>query len=178
MKPDIEKLYERLTPRELAAMAFHYCATPDSGHELKKIENAVPYRDYRLRDISFRSAVAAYSEAATIWGLLHWQTRTRAAAASGSLLAVRALKGNKAVIRQTIHALWKYEGQLLALDKVLEELSKEHGLDPEDVRRLANTELYTPIIESDKLIPNPEFREEIHAMLSQMLSRLLPTKEQ
>lgn len=170
MKLDVEDLYERLSPRELAAMAFHYCAVP--GHterELEQIENAVPRRDYRGPDIAYKSAFTAFSSFATVWALSHWQHRHRHAAVMGWLLAVRNKKGDARIVQQAVDMLWEVEGQLLAMDHALEDLCEAHGIDPADVRRIASTEPYVPIIKSDTLIANPEYLEEVRESLSQLL---------
>ncbi|MHB8622072.1 MAG: hypothetical protein ACYC9J_00440 [Sulfuricaulis sp.] len=169
MKPDIENMYDRLTPRELAAIAFHYYATPgDTERELQQIYDAVPRRDYSGLDLEFKNWDIAFIGFATTWSLLYWQVRCRDMALMGYWLGVQAQKDKTHVIPLIDYALWEIAGQLLALDRVLEDICAEHGIDPADVRWIADTEPYKPIIKSDKLIPNPELREELHAKLSQL----------
>lgn len=169
MKSESTNLYKAMTPCELGAVAFHYCTKEGSERELERIAHAVPHRSYRGPDITFKTSLEAYTEFAVVWGLGHWQLRYRAMAAMGSMIALRCQKSEARALQQTINALWRTEAELLAMDAVLEDLCPDHGLDPADVRRITDTEPYQPVITSDKLIANPEYRETMRTRLSALL---------
>lgn len=170
MKADIKSLYENLTPAELARVAFHYCSLTDEGKELRKIAESVPIRTYHGLDKAYQDGLATLMAAALWWAFSHWRMRHHCAGAMGMLVAVRLRDDSPDVIQQVIDRLWDIEGQLLALDAALDDVCNAQGLSADDVRRIADAEPYQPIIESDKLISDPEARE----FFREQLVRLLP----
>ncbi len=162
----LEQLYHHLTPSELARMAFN-TNSPGSA-DLARIIAAVPRRQYLDLDAEYRAWSQSLYSAALIWTILHCRVHFCVMAASaGFSNAIH--EGEVAVSKTMFDELWDWESRLLAVDCALDDFCNAHGLNPETVRGIAKTERYEPIIGSNKLIPNPEFREEIRQRLAEWL---------
>lgn len=167
MKPDrITKLYDALTNKERAILSFHHLGGPDG--EIQRILATVPRQAYEGPNHEYREWIHGITSLVSIWAIEHWQLRCAAVAAmSGASIARHA--GDEARADKFNKQLWSLESYLLGLDRALEDVCNGHGIDAAAVRKQADTEPYRPIIESDKLIANPEYREELRARLSQLL---------
>ncbi len=165
MKQDrIAKLYEGLTNKERAALAFRYL-TEANALEVERVAAAVPLKVYKCRDMEFRRWLDAFTDMAALWSIEHWQTYSRKLAAQVELHVMFANK-EKGKVRVMIEAHEKWESHLLALDRALLAICQEHGIDPDAVRRMAGADPFDPMY---ALEPDAEYQATMQANLSRLL---------
>jgi hypothetical protein len=142
MKHSINKLYEGLTNQERAAIAFHYALSHNLA-ELQRVADATPKKCYQCTDMEFQGMTERYFMFASAWAIEHWQkcaqmflafASANVAARSGDLDQTVTEHGN----------VKKFEAQLIALDRVLQEVCDNNGLSPDDVHGFANSVPFTP----------------------------------
>src|SRR5574338_509983 len=167
MKQDrIAKLYERLTNKERAALAFRYM-TDINELELERVAAAVPMKTYQCPDMEYQRWLDGFACMAALWAIEHWQTFSRKLAALGAMHIMIARKEPEKA-QAMIEAHEKWESRLLALDRALLAICEEHGLDPDAVRRMAGADPFTPLY---ALEPDAEYQETMQASLSRLLER-------
>ncbi len=172
MKQDrIAKLYEGLTNKERAALAFRYM-TDTNELELERVASAVPMKIYKCRDMEYQGWLNGFADMAALWAIEHWQTYSRMLAALVALHLTIACKklDHKELDKDEIQAMMdahkKWESHLLALDRALLAICEEHGIDPDAVRRMAGADPFDPVY---ALEPDAEYQSTMQANLSRLL---------
>ena len=165
MKQDrIAKLYEGLTNKERAALAFHYM-TDTNELELERVAAAVPMKLYECPDMEYQRWLNGFADMAALWAIEHWQTYSRRLAALGALHLMIARK-ELGKVQAMMDAHEKWESHLLALDRALLTICEEHGIDPDAVRRMAGADPFDPVY---ALEPDAEYQATMQANLSRLL---------
>lgn len=169
MKPDrITKLYEGLTNKERAALAF-CCLTENNKVELDRITARVPRATYVCLDLEYRTWIETFYHLARLWAIEHWQIYARKLAEIA--LAQHHLKRGELAETESYLQLVEYrERQLLALDRAMEAVCQEHGFDMDSVRRIAGTAPFVPV--HANTAPDAEFQADIERSFSEVLSQL------
>lgn len=160
----ITKLYEELSNKERAALAFRYL-TDINELELRRVAAAVPMKTYGCPDKEYQQWFNGFFDMAALWAIKHWQAYSRKLAALGALHLHIARK-ELDQIQTMIETHEKWESQLLALDRALLAISKEHGIDPDAVRLMAGAEPFEPVY---ALEPDSEYQAIMQANLSRLL---------
>lgn len=165
MKQDrIAKLYEGLTNKERAALAFRYM-TDTNELELERVAAAVPMKTYECPDMEYQRWLNGFGDMAALWAIEHWQTYSRKLAALWALHLMIARKELDKV-QAMMEAHEKWESHLLALDRALVAICEEHGIDPDAVRRMAGADPFDPLY---ALEPDVEYQATMQANLSRLL---------
>ena len=165
MKQDrIANLYEGLTNKELAALAFCYM-TDTNELELERVAAAVPMKIYKCPDIEYQRWLNGFAAMAALWAIEYWQNYSRFLAA---LVALHLMIASKAWDRMQamMDVPVKWESHLLALDRALLVICEEHGIDPDAVRRMAGADPFDTVY---ALEPNAEYQATMQANLSLLL---------
>ncbi|MHB8391724.1 MAG: hypothetical protein ACYDBH_19455 [Acidobacteriaceae bacterium] len=165
---NFSKLYAVMTPKELAVLAFNHIGATDNS-EVTRIERAVPRRTYQIADHEFRLWSFSIGSLSQVFGLWHWQYRFQVMEAAHALRFPEPVpEGLDA--ESILGRIKDAESLLLALDRVLDELCAEHGIDPSKVRSSSSAEPYQPVTETEAKVEHIEF-------LRGHLRALLPTDD-
>jgi hypothetical protein len=136
-------MYEALTMKECAALAFRYMVELNDL-ELERIEDTVPLVNYRLRNLEYLNWHDRFCGLAHWWTVNHWQLQWAVMAATVACLSARR-KHDYQQADQYHARLEQAEWRLIALDCALDAICREHGLAAEAVRSLASTQPYSPL---------------------------------
>lgn len=159
----VTKMYDGLTNKERAALAFHYL-TDANELELKRVEASVPVKLYRCPDLDYLDWLDSFFNMAALWAIEHWQMYSRSLTALVALhINCDNLEKEKSIIE--VHAIW--ESRLLALDCALLVVCDEHGIDPNRVRRLAGTKAFSPM--SARTKPDADYQADMQVCLARLL---------
>lgn len=165
MKRDrIAKLYEGLTNKERAVLAFHYM-TDINELELERVAAAVPMKTYECSDMEYRQWLNSLADMAALWAIEHWKTYSSKLAALGALHLMIA-RNELDEVQAMMDAHEKWESHLLALDCALLAICEEHGVDPAAVRRMAGANPFDPV---SALEPDAEYQATMQTNLSRLL---------
>ena len=162
----VTKMYDNLTNKERAALAFHYM-TDMNETELARIEATVPRHAYRCVDLEYQSWLASFVHVACVWAIEYWQTKVRKVAATGAGLHL-AGRGEYEKADAWFDESNVWDSRLTALDRALEAMCEEHGVDADSVRRLAGTNTLARL--HDNTEPDAELQAHISRSFSQLLS--------
>jgi hypothetical protein len=154
-KKRLAKLYEDLTERERARLAFHYLAN-DNEAEVDRIVATIPRETFRVPAAGFMDYFDGCRWMAVLWSVNHWIARQRVSAATAAVLVGFHRKDDDLVDEMT-ERVRVWESSLVALDDALDAVCKEHDIDPADIRRLTDAEPYSAIRPDVK--PDPEIFE-------------------
>lgn len=166
MQKRINQLYETLTNKERAALAFQYL-TDTNELELGRVRSAVPMKSYSCPDEEFQKWFDRFFNMSAFWGLDHWQGNSRRLAAW--CLIIRRTEPDESAEMHSIFVSW--ERYLLALDEALNAICARHGIDPEAVRKVTDTEPFQPLHATE---PDLEQQAEIELKLERLLSDKRP----
>lgn len=75
MTTDLSKIYDNLTPEQLALLAFNHLAD-DDDLERQRILSAVPQQTYRMNDWYFMRHSTTLLDVAMLIGIVYWQAQT------------------------------------------------------------------------------------------------------
>lgn len=132
------KLYEGLTPKQLAALTLHSMANLD-GCEIDKIRAAVPWKRYDCIDAEYTDWRDALQSVVMLWSCEYWRQRFIHAA---SLCRLQVDGGADTTVRQIRQGV----ARQFAHSKVLHELCNAHGLDYDAALELAGVpDRYDPL---------------------------------
>lgn len=159
----INKMYEKLTNKERAVLAFRYLSDANEL-ELKRVEGSVPIKTYDCPDVEYQFWFDGFFNMAALWSIEHWKVYSRSLTA---LVALHLMDNQLDKVKSMLdaHAIW--ESRLLALDCALLSVCEEHGIDPDAVRRLAGTEVFSPM--SADLKPDAEYQVAMRANMARLL---------
>jgi len=144
MKTDrITKMYDHLTNKERAMLAFRYM-TEMNEVELDRIEATVPRHTYQCLDLDYQSWLGLLFHFASAWAIDYWQTYVKKVAATAVALDLSRRGGELEQVEASFEKLGEWEAQLVALDRALEAVCAEHGFDADSVRRWAGVGTFAP----------------------------------
>jgi hypothetical protein len=124
----VEKLYTKLSPDELAALAFAANVRGDHD-EFETILASVGRRTYSCLDQRFSRLTNAYLDLALFYGMTYWKNRTFLAYAE-TLSAVKGDDKSKALLSHLLD-------NAIAMDVALQEVCAKVNIDYMAVKKLA-----------------------------------------
>ena len=122
------KLYNELTPAQLANIAQGYVAKQDSA-ELQRIVDALPVYTYRAPCRDFFRAVEIAHDIAMLAALSYWRTMAKLAAVHGLYLA--ADNNEPIKIKKLSEWVYRREGEVDAIIAAWQEICGRMGWDIE-----------------------------------------------
>lgn len=128
MKRDpIAKMYDKLTTKQQAALAFNHLMTGNQI-ETERVISAVPMKSYRCKDLDFQDQFESYRVMALLWALEYWQLYAQQLEALVRLnLHTRRKDWIKA---DQAHEQLEHIGSYLsAIDRALQSVCEAQGLD-------------------------------------------------
>jgi hypothetical protein len=134
--------------------------------EIERVKSAVSWKSYDCIDFDYREWVDGFIHMASYWAIQHWQLCSRQMGTLALLhLLLKREKEDQA--EEAMIQLKLFESRLLALDRALEAVCEEHGLDIQAARNLAGTQPFDPMLPD--LTPDAAYQEDIQAKLSRCL---------
>ena len=128
MKRDpIAKMYDKLTTKQQAALAFNHLMTGNQI-ETERVISAVPIKSYRCKDLDFQDQFESYRVMALLWSVEYWQLYAQQLEALVRLnLHTRRKDWIKA---DQAHEQLEHIGSYLsAIDRALQSVCEAQGLD-------------------------------------------------
>lgn len=162
----LTKAYNGLNAEQLATLAFHYLAEAND-QEIERLVSAVPMKEYRCLDVVYLTRVESLTQMATFWTIEHWRWRCINAEKLAGVLAAFRRAADDEQLDALINALEASEKCLLALDAALNSVCSEHGIDPADVRKIAETKPYISMRKG--MTPDPDMMEAMRASLKKIV---------
>jgi hypothetical protein len=143
MKDDrrIERLYAGLTAKETATLVFSHLSRGNVA-EADRIRDLIPWKVYRLIDPEHTDHFERLRRATLYYAMERWRYQAHCYAASGVLLHCYHSRDEEDEERgQECFEAWQiWETRLLSIDAAVEAVCNKHGVDVEDVRRMAGVE--------------------------------------
>jgi hypothetical protein len=166
MKRDpIAKMYDKLTTKQQAALAFNHLMSGNQD-ETEKVTSAVPMRAYRCKDLDFQDRFESYKTMALLWSLEYWQLYAQRLEALVRLnLYMRRRDWIKA---DQAHEQLEHLGACLsAIDRALQSVCEAQGLDAGAVRLMAGCR--PSMAFAPDLAYESEVREQLGRVISQQI---------
>jgi hypothetical protein len=163
MKRDpIAKMYDKLTTKQQAALAFNHLMTGNQI-ETERVISAVPMKSYRCKDLDFQDQFESYRVMALLWAVEYWQLYAQQLEALVRLnLHTRRKDWIKA---DQAHEQLEHIGSCLsAIDRALQAVCEAQGLDSEAVKLMAGCR---PLAAT---VPNAEHQADVQEHLSGIVS--------
>ena len=163
MKRDpIAKMYDKLTTKQQAALAFNHLMTGNQI-ETERVISAVQMKSYRCKDLDFQDQFESYRVMALLWSVEYWQLYAQQLEALVRLnLHTRRKDWIKA---DQAHEQLEHIGSCLsAIDRALQSVCKAQGIDADAVRVMAGSRPLAAIA------PNAEHEAEVRQQLKRMVS--------
>jgi hypothetical protein len=139
----IAKLYEGLTLKERAILAFSYLSELNS-QEADRILATVPRKLYRMVDADHIRWVEGLRRMAMMFGMEHWRFQAKAFAASSFLMHMYNKPDVSEEEDERIGICFKawgvWETRLLTMDAALEAVCSKHNVNAAAVRRCCDIE--------------------------------------
>jgi hypothetical protein len=173
-KKSISKLYRDLANKEKANLAFVY-RTESNEAEFRRIYASVPRAIFEGPSPEYSDWYNSIFAMASWWAIQHWKAHSNMGAAS---LAIHVFlnidndepdsKDAKEMARNSLDASIRWESKVLALDRALDAICKEHGIDAQAVRRMAQTDRYDKALSFVK--SNDNYEREVFNVLDSILA--------
>ena len=161
MKRDpIAKMYDKLTTKQQAALAFNHLMTGNQI-ETERVISAVPMKSYRCKDLDFQDQFESYRVMALLWAVEYWQLYAQQLEALVRLnLHTRRKDWIKADLAHEQH---EHIGSCLsAIDRALQGVCEAQGLDSASVRLMAGCR---PLVAT---APNQAYEVEVRGYLREI----------
>ncbi|MBU6994042.1 hypothetical protein [Ferrovum myxofaciens] len=161
MRDPIAKLYEKMTPDELATLALKAVCANDL-EEGRRIAGFVPRVPYTGNDLAYARKTEGFFGMAEFFAKTFWFVRFKREESFSQALAFALhpeADTEGEALSFVLQNLFKYESWLMALDGALDTVCLGANLDPDGVRRLESIERFAPMdrMEGDPLPqPDPE----------------------
>ena len=163
MKRDpIAKLYDKLTPKQQAALAFNHLLTGNEA-ETDKVVDAVRYKNYSCKDLDFEEPFDSYRTMALLWSIEYWQLYAQQLEA---LVRLNLNTRRKDWIRadQAHEQLERLGSYLSAIDRALRSVCEVQGIDANAVRVMAGCRAVSAT--APDLAYESEVREQLEGVIS------------
>lgn len=122
--------------KDKAMLVFHYLANGQSDKALA-IEGTVSIKNYDFLDLEFTAPLSCGYLLAKAWGNTHWKNMTFRMTSLTRYLAEKSMGNLKEAERFAADSL-AFENRLLAIDAALVHVCRAYGIDPDDVRKIAD----------------------------------------
>ena len=164
MKRDpIAKMYDKLTTKQQAALAFNHLMTGNQI-ETERVISAVPTKSYRCKDLDFQDQFESYRVMALLWAVEYWQLYAQQLEALVRLnLHTRRKDWIKA---DQAHEQLEHIGSCLsAIDRALQSVCEAQGLDAGAVKLMAGCR------PSMAFAPDLAYQSEVREQLERVISQ-------
>jgi hypothetical protein len=163
MKRDpIAKMYDKLTTKQQAALAFNHLMTGNQI-ETERVISTVPMKSYRCKDLDFQDQFESYRVMALLWSVEYWQLYAQQLEALVRLnLYTRRKDWTKADLA---HEQLEHIGSCLsAIDRALQSVCEAQGIDSEAVKLM--TGCRPSMVFAPDLAYESEVREQLKTVVS------------
>jgi hypothetical protein len=163
MKRDpIAKMYDKLTTKQQAALAFNHLMTGNQI-ETERVISAVPIKSYRCKDSDFQDQFESYRVMALLWSVEYWQLYAQQLE---TLVRLNLYTRRKDWIKaDQAHEQLEHVGSCLsAIDRALKSVCEAQGLDSAAVRLMAGCRPST--VFAPDLAYESEVREQLKTVVS------------
>jgi len=166
MKRDpIAKMYDKLTPKQQAALAFNHLLTGNEA-ETDKVVGAVRYKNYSCKDADFEEPFDSYRTMVLVWVIEYWQLYAQQLEALVRLnLHTRRKDWIKA--DQAHEQLERQSRCLSAINRALQGVCEARGIDAAAVRVMAGCRPFASA--ASDVEHEAEFREQLERIVSPKL---------
>lgn len=164
MKRDpIAKMYDKLTTKQQAALAFNHLMTGNQI-ETERVISAVQTKSYRCKDLDFQDQFESYRVMALLWAVEYWQLYAQQLEALVRLnLHTRRKDWIKA---DQAHEQLEHIGSCLsAIDRALQSVCEAQGLDAGAVKLMAGCR------PSMAFAPDLAYQSEVREQLERVISQ-------
>ena len=164
MKRDpIAKMYDKLTTKQQAALAFNHLMTGNQI-ETERVISAVQTKSYRCKDLDFQDQFESYRVMALLWAVEYWQLYAQQLEALVRLnLHTRRKDWIKA---DQAHEQLEHIGSYLsAIDRALQSVCEAQGLDAGAVKLMAGCR------PSMAFAPDLAYQSEVREQLERVISQ-------
>jgi len=163
------RAYEGLTMPERVALAFHFHAH-DNELEVLRLRDAIPKSAVRHVQ-TLANGIERWRSIAAFFAINHWRLRTLVNEARlASHMALNHPDSKKvpqdAPVVLVEHA-FEVEAKVVALDRALDSVCSENGIDPTDIRHVSATEPYRSLVPT--LEPDAAFEREMTEAMREAL---------
>ncbi len=121
----VTKIYEKMTPKERAKMAFEALCIGDT-ETAAEITKTVPRYTYNSVDTDYRGDLQHYFDVASMWSIEYWRSYCKMLAAISIQSTTKDTEKDQLDSAIDLELFW--EGRLIALGLVLQAIEKSHGL--------------------------------------------------
>lgn len=169
MKDPVAKLYEKLTPSELATVALKHLFNGDHD-EARRVANSVPRVQYIGNDLAYMRKVLGFTSMADCWAGAAWRIRyerEKAYSLSLSFVLHPSIDPGGETLCRTVKRLVQRESDLMALDCALDAVCASAGIDPDGVRALHGIERFAPLEPFDDK-PTEADQEEVDRIIQSL----------
>ena len=164
MKRDpIAKMYDKLTTKQKAALAFNHLMTGNQI-ETERVISAVQMKSYRCKDLDFQDQFESYRVMALLWAVEYWQLYAQQLEA---LVRLNLYTRRKDWIKADLaHEQLEHVGSYLsAIDRALQSVCEAQGLDSEAVKLMAGCR------PSMAFAPDLAYESEVREQLDRVISQ-------
>ena len=164
MKRDpIARMYDQLTPKQQAALAFNHLLTGNKA-ETDRVVDAVPYKSYRCKDLDFEDQFDSYRRMTMVWSIEYWQLYAQQLE---TLVRLNLYTRRKDWIKadQAHEQLEHIGSHLSAIDRALQSVCEAQGLDSEAVKLMAGCR------PSMAFAPDLAYESEVREQLDRVISQ-------
>jgi|SRR5690625_1765515 len=157
------KLYEGLTNKQKAALTLHYIGEQDAT-EIGRIRSTVEWKEYRCIDAEYTDWCDLLRGISLVWGLMYWQALYVNANAVHQLIrhiSKAADNGTFQAFDEADQKAHRTLARVVALQEALKEVCHQHGLDHDDVIKVAGV----PWREWPGCEPDTDYQGEVTAEL-------------
>jgi hypothetical protein len=164
MKRDpITKMYDKLTPKQQAALAFNHLLTGNEA-ETDKVVGAVRYKNYSCKDADFEEPFDSYRAMVLVWTIEYWQLYAQQLEA---LVRLNSYTRRKDWPRadQAHEQLEHLASCLSAIDRALRSVCEVQGIDANAVRVMAGCRSVSATA------PDLAYESEVRGQLEGVISR-------
>ena len=164
MKRDpIAKMYDKLTTKQQAALAFNHLMTGNQI-ETERVISAVQMKSYRCKDLDFQDQFESYRVMALLWAVEYWQLYAQQLEA---LVRLNLYTRRKDWIKADLaHEQLEHVGSYLsAIDRALQSVCEAQGLDSEAVKLMAGCR------PSMAFAPDLAYESEVREQLDRVISQ-------
>ena len=163
MKRDpIAKIYDKLTPKQQAALAFNHLLTGNEA-ETNKVVDAVGYKNYRCKDLDFQGQFESYRVMVLLWTVEYWQLYAQKLEL---LVRLKVHTSRKDWVKaDEAHDQLEHLGACLsAIDSALKAVCEVQGLDAGTIRLMAGCRQLAAAA------PDAEHEAEVREQLERIVS--------
>jgi hypothetical protein len=154
------RAYEGLTMPQRIALAFHHLAD-DNELEVLRLRDTIPRQSFGSPMRTLEHGIERWRAIAAYFGVMHWRLRSlcnEARFAAHVAMNPDLPKVPPDAPYDLLMRAAAIEAQIMALDRALDMVCAEHGLDPADIRKVNAITHHRPLMPS--CLPDTAFVNE------------------